>query len=329
MAEDAHSRFVAGLRVSAEHLQHLQDRLRDSLLDLRRAVGLGRIAWGLRIVVGADSIILARGVALSKGGVRLSVDSPVTLEPPAGPGPFRVVLEAQNSDRTALRHDDRATLILATCAVLLEPESESEPDGDDRLVIGRLSADGEGFAASQSEELFIAVGHHRHSGEHRQDAEGNWFYDGPLLAGASGGSGPAGPQGATGLQGAAGPQGDTGPQGETGPAGATGETGPAGAPGAAGATGATGPSGAAGSVGPTGPEGPPGPAGSTGATGAAGPPGTTGATGAAAEPPASQGRPALPALPALPAPLEPPGPPDRRGRPGRPGAPMTSPSWKK
>jgi len=46
MAEDARTQFVDGLRVSAEHLQHLQDRLRESVLDVRNAIGLGRVAWG-------------------------------------------------------------------------------------------------------------------------------------------------------------------------------------------------------------------------------------------------------------------------------------------
>ena len=46
MADDARTIFVDGLRVTTEHLEHLQDRLRDAILDLRCAVGLGRIAWG-------------------------------------------------------------------------------------------------------------------------------------------------------------------------------------------------------------------------------------------------------------------------------------------
>ena len=52
MAEDARTIFVDGLRVTADHLQHMQDRLREAVADLRRTVGLGRVAWGLRAELG-------------------------------------------------------------------------------------------------------------------------------------------------------------------------------------------------------------------------------------------------------------------------------------
>lgn len=44
MADDARTIFVDGLRVTTEHMAHLQDRLREAVFDLRCAVGLGRVA---------------------------------------------------------------------------------------------------------------------------------------------------------------------------------------------------------------------------------------------------------------------------------------------
>ena len=73
MAEDARTQFVDGLRVTSDHLQHLQDRLRDAVLDLRRALGLGKVAWGLRAVLDGG-VALAPGVAFSPSGVRLNID---------------------------------------------------------------------------------------------------------------------------------------------------------------------------------------------------------------------------------------------------------------
>jgi hypothetical protein len=107
MAEDARALFVDGLRVTADHRIHLQDRLREELLDLRRSVGLGRIAWGLRVQAGesAGTVTLAPGVAFTPSGVRLAVDSLLSLEMPDGAGPFPVVLRASDSDREALLVD--------------------------------------------------------------------------------------------------------------------------------------------------------------------------------------------------------------------------------
>ena len=68
MADDARSQFVEGLRVTAEHLQHLQDRLRESTLDLRRSVGLSHIAWGLTVSVADGQLRVEPGVAFSPGG---------------------------------------------------------------------------------------------------------------------------------------------------------------------------------------------------------------------------------------------------------------------
>lgn len=72
MAEDAHIQFVDGLRVNADHLNNLQDRLHDAVVDLRRTVGLGRIAWGLRASITDGSIGVDPGLAFAPSGVRLA-----------------------------------------------------------------------------------------------------------------------------------------------------------------------------------------------------------------------------------------------------------------
>lgn len=303
MAEDARSQFVEGLRVTAEHLQHLQDRLRESVLDLRRTAGLGHIAWGLRVSVAEGQLRVEPGLALSPGGVRLAVDSALTLGAPV-PGQ-RIVLRASNADRSALRVGSTPTVITLLTAVSAEAPDAAEP-GSDALVIATVTGSSGSPGVQQDAALFVATGAHTHSGEHRQDAQGRWYYDGAPLAGPPGPQGPQGPQGLQGLQGLqgpagepgppgadgaagetgptgpegpAGPAGPPGPPGEAGPAGATGEAGPPGADGAPGpdgapgAPGATGPEGVAGPPGPPGPVGPPG---ATGATGAAGPPGPAG-----------------------------------------------------
>ena len=111
MAEDARSQFVDGLRVTADHLQHLQDRLRESVQDLRRGVGLGRVAWGLRASIDGTSVHLDPGVAFAHSGVRLGVDAGLIFDLGGVSLPARLVARASNSDKAALRVAGVPTLI--------------------------------------------------------------------------------------------------------------------------------------------------------------------------------------------------------------------------
>jgi hypothetical protein len=281
MAEDARSIFVDGLRVTADHLQHLQDRLREAVLDLRRTIGLGRVAWGLRAELAGGTVRLSPGLAFAPSGVRLALDAEAALAVPAD-GAVRLVLGAVNADRAALRVGAQPTLVTLVCTPVLEADDGS-PAGPDRLVVARLAApDAGGRTLVQDDALFVAAGHHAHTGSHVQDAFGAWHFDGPVLAGAAGPAGPAGPPGppgppgADGAPGAGGAEGPPGPPGPSGADGASGAVGPEGPPGPPGPPGADG---APGAVGAEGPPGPPGPSGADGASGAAGPEGPSGAPG--------------------------------------------------
>ena len=178
MADDARTVFVDGLRVTTEHMAHLQDRLREAVFDLRCAVGLGRIAWGLRATLADNTVTLNPGVAFAANGTRLSIDTMAGLPVPAEAGALRLVLTAANADREALRVGGEPTLITLVTTPSLEPDDDT-PAGPDGLIIGRLSAAGEsGRTLSQDDALFAATGVHRHSGEHVQDEFGRWRFDG-------------------------------------------------------------------------------------------------------------------------------------------------------
>src|ERR1044071_6831615 len=103
MADDARIQFVDGLRVTADHLQHMQDRLREAVLDVRRAIGLGHIAWGLRATLSNNTVSVDPGVAFAPSGVRLSLATAVNLPLPQGEPPCRIALRAVQTDRQALR----------------------------------------------------------------------------------------------------------------------------------------------------------------------------------------------------------------------------------
>src|ERR1044072_4872927 len=283
MAEDAKTRFVDGTRMTARHLEHLQRSLGDSVLDLRRTLGPGRIGWGLRVTVSNLEVLVEEGVACGPSGGRLGVEPPGRVLPvtAAGSGPWVVTLEPVNGDDPSLRVRDQPTLITLETQVRLIPASE--PRTPDELVIAEVATAAAGLRVQQAPELFVAFGHHTHSGTFIRDAGGHSHYDGPPTPGPTPGSpgvstiikgdrgdpgpkgdpGPTGPAGLPGPVGLAGPPGPPGPKGDLGPAGTARPQGAVGAGGAPRPVGPTGGGGPAGPAGPKGKSGPTGPAGPT------------------------------------------------------------------
>lgn len=239
MSLDAQTQFLDGMPVSNTHLQHLQDRLLDAILDLRRAAGLDRIIYGLKLEFKKGLVTLSPGVAFHPGGARLALDTFLSLTVPNEVGSWRVVLRGQNA---GAQWFGRPTIITLKTEVVLEPASEPESP-DISMTIGQISRGPTGIIVGQNEELFLATGVHSHSGTHTRDEADIWRFDGvpfpedvvQVLP-----QGPVGPQG---------------PEGVVGPQGAAGSTGPQGLPGAKGATGPTGSAGPVGPTGATGPEG--------------------------------------------------------------------------
>ena len=233
MANDARTHFVDGLRVTADHLQHLQDRLRDAMRDVRQTIGLRKVAWGLRVTAAGGSVTISPGVAFSASGVRLNIDTDTSVPVPAGAGPFRVTLKAAEHDRTSLRVGSTPTLILLTTAVSIEPASDSDP-GADALPVATVTKAGTALQVAQDPALFAIAGHHAHSGEFRQDPDGRWYFDGPNVVGEQGPKGDKGDPGAPGAPGTPGTQGLQGVKGDKGDPGSPGAPGAPGTPGAKG-----------------------------------------------------------------------------------------------
>lgn len=328
MADNAGSRFFEGLRVTADHLRHLQDSLWEAVGDLRHAIGLGKVAWGLRATVGPDGVTLSPGVAFAPSGVRLAVDTDLVLPLPDDAGPWVLVLRGLNEDTESLRLGGQPTLVTLRAEAMIAA-ADTVTDGD-MLVIGQLASTGGTTEVTQDPDLYAAAGHHSHSGTFLQDDDGRWSYDGDPIAGLSeladavnalstgeasvgpeGPQGPQGPQGDPGPEGPAGPAGDPGPEGPAGPPGDAGPEGPQGPQGDPGADGPEGPPGEQGEAGPEGPQGPEGPAGPPGEQGEPGPPGEA----------AERGDPGPQGPPGDTGPEGPAGPPGADGAPGEQGPP--------
>jgi hypothetical protein len=340
MSDEQGTFFLDGLRVTTQHLNHLEESAQQAVGDLRRVLGLAHIGYGFRIQVADDgqSATLSPGLGFTASGARVTLDEGAALTIPDGDGPFSVALVAGSHDDPTTRVGDTGTIIFSDTAVSVAADA---PPGPDTLVVGTIQRSDGNLAATQDETLFLAPSNHGHSGAFYQDGAGIWRFDGPLLTQTdttAGPPGPPGPPGADGPQGPVGPQGDAGAQGlpgdtgPDGPAGPQGDAGPAGPQGDPGPTGPQGPPGDAGPIGFTGPPGDPGPAGPTGADGEQGPagpqgdlgpqglPGDTGPEGAAGP----QGDPG-PAGPEGPGGAQgtdgPPGPPGPTGDAGPEGPP--------
>jgi hypothetical protein len=315
MASDAKSYFVDGLRVTPEHLNHMQEVLAQGISDLRCALGCNRIAWGVRLLVSADgkTVTLSKGLALSPAGRRLVVneDTVLKITPIMVPGEviepvapeYQVVLRATNHDQPLARIGDVQTIIFADTTILVLSKNALLEKDD--LVVGTIAGSAfDTYKVIQNDALFLCPSYHGHSGDHFQDANGVWRFDGTAIEATTipGPAGPAGVKGEPGEKGdpgAPGPKGDKGDPGEKGdpgipgPKGDPGEQGSMGVPGVPGEQGPQGPPGAKGDSGAIGPQGLPGLKGDTGATGIQGPqglPGPKGDTG----PAGSQGPQGLP-----------------------------------
>ncbi|WP_049949822.1 hypothetical protein [Sorangium cellulosum] len=284
MSEDAKTLFVDGLRVTPRHLNHLSSTFEQAIHDLRRTLGTGAIAYGMRLTVAGGNLTLGPGVAFSPSALRMAVVNATPLTVPPGAGPFDVLLAVVNADDVSLQVAGQKTLITSTTTVTVVAAPATA--GPDQLVIGTLTRTDDTLTVDQPASLFIAHGRHDHTGAFVEDAGGLVRYSGVEIAG--GGADAPGPQGEQGEPGPPGPQGEPGPPGEPGPQGppgaqgadgAPGMAGPAGPPGTPGATGERGPEGLQGPQGPIGPQGPAGPPGPAGATGPAGEPGVPGQQG--------------------------------------------------
>lgn len=312
MTTDPHTTFVDGLRVTPQHLNHLQDTLQQAVQDLRRTLGLGRIAYGLQVSAADGAVAVSPGLAFSAAGLRLELAEGATVALP-GSGEYRIELVASATDDPDARLGDEPTLWYVQVQVQAVP-SDAAPTADS-LVIARAS-NLDGLSLTQDPGLHLVPSQHAHSGATYQDEAGFWRYDGPEIGGAAGPPGPpgeAGPQGPAGEPGTPGPQGDAGPPGPPGDAGPPGPQGLQGLPGFQGNPGPPGPAGEAGLPGPAGDAGPPGPAGPAGPQGESGPPGQPGTVG----PAGPQGPAGLPGRQGDPGPA---GPPGAAGAAGPPGA---------
>jgi hypothetical protein len=136
-------RVFDGLRITTEHLDHLQSAFSSAVEDLREIAGLAIVQHGLGIEVAAGQVTVAPGLAFDRRGNRIACDEPQTVP---------VSFERIDEERyVCLRYqqvedgivEGQPTLIFDSCEVVLQPAVPA--DEDNLVAIGRLVNTAEGI----------------------------------------------------------------------------------------------------------------------------------------------------------------------------------------
>ncbi len=177
--DEGKTRFQNGMRVTREHLEHLQDMWIAAAMQLRATVGVGRVSYGLKVeVLAPDKVRVGAGLAFDRQArpMALEQDSELALDFGAGSALFLVLgyqLRSEallNGEPTLLYND-----------VKLEVRVAAPPYQDDVVVFCELSRQQSGVEAIQKGEWYLPPLDHGHSGAFILDAAQRWRYDGHPL----------------------------------------------------------------------------------------------------------------------------------------------------
>lgn len=175
--------FSDGMRVSAEHLDHLQAVALEGGFGAREAAGVGKVCFGLRVEAkGPTAVTVNPGLAFDQQGRSLPLDAPVDVTPNFGSG-ARVFLVAVHSLRAT--GIDHGVPTLISDDTTIEVRTAAPPYQDDGVVFAQLDSNGgAGIGVTQLGDWFLPALDHGHSGVFILRA-GRWRYDGHPVGPAS------------------------------------------------------------------------------------------------------------------------------------------------
>lgn len=141
-----HIRVFDGLRITTEHMNHLQGSLHSALQDIRAILGLGRVYYGFEVVAeGGQAITVQPGLAFDQQGNRLVCDEPRTLPVSFAPGEDATFVCIKYDQIEDGQVEGQFTMVWDSCSVVLRT---TMPEVKDNLIaIARLiKSDGGTFA---------------------------------------------------------------------------------------------------------------------------------------------------------------------------------------
>ncbi len=127
-----HIRVFDGLRLTTEHLEHLQGALHSAVRDLRAIAGLGRVHSGFEVVAEGAGVRILPGLGFDFAGNRLVSEEAKSVAVAFAPGEERkfVCLAYEAVEGGVV--EGRPTLIFDSCAVSLR---DAAPEPAANLVV--------------------------------------------------------------------------------------------------------------------------------------------------------------------------------------------------
>lgn len=182
--QPAHGRveFLDGMRISREHLEHLQAYLHLAILQMRETVGEGKVAHGLKAEADGGNLKVSPGLAFDGFGRPLALDDARTLPVDITAAPVLYAVLVHD-----LRYDaffkGFPTVIRDFVKLELRPVAPPYADGAVRFAELRPAPAGDAapFLIAQSGGWYLPPLDHGHTGRFFTDAQGRMRFDGTPL----------------------------------------------------------------------------------------------------------------------------------------------------
>lgn len=181
MVKEGKTVFYDGMRVNKEHLSHMEYILLDAIKDIRTALGLGKICWGLKATVkNSSNIEISEGLAFDKKGRRIYVKQPLTIKMSLSKeSSLKYVVIKHKLEEKKLEGDVVDTILGDSFEIL---SVDSFPTEDpDSILIALIKKKENGIVIDQRTAPFITATDHSHSGK-LVETNGRFVFDGKKIA---------------------------------------------------------------------------------------------------------------------------------------------------
>lgn len=139
----SHVNFFDGMRVSAEHMDHLQGSLHSAIADLRGVAGLGRVHEGFEVVANGDGTVTVQpGLAFDFQRNRIVCQEPRVVTPSFESGQSAAYVCVEYTSTSSGIVEDIPTLIWDGCRTVVRAERPSREENQVTLARIRLLPDG-------------------------------------------------------------------------------------------------------------------------------------------------------------------------------------------
>jgi hypothetical protein len=174
--EEGSTRFVDGMRVTSEHLVHLQDVLMAAVVYLRQTVGTGKVVYGLKVEpLAADKVKVGKGIAFDRLArpLALEQEKEIAVSFSSSNTLYLILLYALRSETLV----DGIYTILSN-DLKVESRTAAPPYTDEAVIFAELHLRAGKIEVVQKGEWYLPPLNHGHSGQFFFDQQMRWRFDG-------------------------------------------------------------------------------------------------------------------------------------------------------